>query len=309
MAIGLNTIFPSAKFISTDSKGDVQEITAQDATDATASIQGVQIDAVASSVDGNGITFQITENNSSDAITATGNTVTLALSKSASDYRLNEYGIDTSSSASHLGISVGSYIHFISDDTLDWRDEATNATESLNFTAGQSVEVTGKDGSSRPIVTIDSTNYVVLAGNFKTTWGERIDSVSTILGTASNDVTDLVSITLTGQDSDNLTGTGSVVTEGGNISVDSDLNADSKYLLLDISDIYDLEESEEADGRKVFYGLLETATANIATSGAVSDSLVINRGSLILLSENKLRRSYNITATLDILDSDLAEES
>jgi len=309
MAIGLNTIYPSARFIDTDAKGDVQEVSAQDASDASASIQGIQIDAVASNVDGNGITFQITENNVGDSITATDNTVTLGLFKQASDYRLNEYSIDTLSTSAHTGIEIGEFIYFIADDTVSWKENATGTSTNVNVTAGTSLEVIGKDGTNRPVVVIDGTEYAVMAGNYKTTFGRRLDSITTILGTASTDVTDLVSITLTGSDSDNLTGTGSVVTEGGNLAVESELNPNSKYLLLDIADIYDLEESEILDGRKLFYGLLETATANIASSGATSDSLVINRGNLILVTDNKLRRSYNITATLDILDSDLSDES
>lgn len=308
MAIGLNTIYPSAKFISTDSKGDLQEITALDETNASATIQGIKVDSVASGVDGNGITFSITEQNSSDSISANGNTITLALNKDAHDYRLNEYGIDASSSASHLGIDVGEIIYFISDDSLAFRNIDTGTNETLDITAGTSLEVVDEDSSSRPIVEIDGTQYAVLAGNFKVTWGERLDSISTIISNAQSDVTNLVSLSITGANSENLTGTGSVVTEGGNPAQESDLIANSKYLLLNVSDIFDLEESEYTDGRKLFYGLLETATANIASSGASSESLVINRGNLVLVSENKLRRSYNITANLDILDSDLSNE-
>ena len=308
--IGLNTIFPSAKFISTDAKGDVNEVTAQSATDASASIQGIDIASVASESLGNGITFEITESNASDGISASGNTITLALKHEATDYRLNEYSIDTSASASHLAISVGEFIYFTEDDDLSWRNESSNTSELLNFFKGNSFEVIGKDSSSRPIVTIAGTNYIVLAGEYKASWGKRIDSVSSILSGAGSDVTDLVSISISGSDSDNLTGTGSVQTDGGLEAIPSDLVASSKYLLIETSDIFDLEGTEEeADGRKVFYGLLETATANMASNPNKSESLIINRGSLILVSDGKLRRSYNITANLDILDSDLSDES
>ena len=433
--IGLNTIFPSARFLATDSKGDVQEVTSSTGSNASASLQGIdvapvaseeagngitfaiqesngvadtisavddtitlslsdvatnyklgesnvitavapvdsvsssanlqgiEVESVAVGTNGDGITFEITEQNSSDSISASGNTITLALFKGASDYKLNEYSIDTTDSSGHTGLLVGEFIYFISDDTLTtWRDEATNTTTTLNFTAGDSFEVISKDGTGRPIVNVDGTNYVVYATNYKTTFGRRLDSIATIISSAGtdvtslvslsisgadadnlsgtgsvvtsggvnaqagvdgvnnpsissildgaqSDVTDLVSFTITGQTTDFLTGTGSVVTQGGEDTINPTLNPDSKYLLVDIADIYDLESAEEADGRKVFYGLLETASANIANSSAKSENLVINRGNLILVSENQLRRSYNITATLDILDSDLSDES
>lgn len=432
--IGLNTIFPSARFLATDSKGDVQEVTSSTGSNASASLQGIdvapvaleeagngitfaiqesngvadtisavdntitlslsdvatnyklgesyvvtaiapvdsvsssanlqgiEIESVAVGTNGDGITFEITEQNSSDSISGSVNTITLALFKNASDYKLNQYSIDTDSGSAHTGIQIGEFIYFITDDTIAWKDVSTATNVSLSFTSGTSLEVVGKDGTGRPIVEVGGTQYAVMATNYKTTFGRRLDSIATIISSAGSDVTSLVSISISGADADNLTGTGSVVTSGGvnaqagvdgvnNPSISSildgaqsdvtdlvsftitgqttdfltgagsvvtqggqdtinpTLNPDSKYLLVDIADIYDLESAEEADGRKVFYGLLETASANIANSSAKSENLVINRGNLILVSENQLRRSYSITATLDILDSDLSDES
>ena len=93
-------------------------------------------------------------------------------------------------------------------------------------------------------------------------------------------------------------------------AVTPDLTPNKSYLLISTDDIADYDgEAEQADGRKVFYGLLDTATSNISNLSDKPKSLVVNRGNLILLSDSKLRRSYNITATLDILDSDLSAES
>ena len=57
-----------------------------------------------------------------------------------------------------------------------------------------------------------------------------------------------------------------------------------------------------------FQGLLETATNNISNLTNKPSHLVINRGNLILLSDQQMRRTYSVTATLDILDSDLSAE-
>jgi hypothetical protein len=444
--IGLNTIFPSARFLSTDASGDVQEVTAQGGSNASATLQGIKVDAVAleqagngitfaiaesngvedsisatnqtvtlslkdvatnyqlgtaytvdaveaiegvdpvdavsstatldgidivavaEGTSGDGITFEITEENEGDSISAVDSTVTLALNKVASDYKLNEYSIDVSGTTGHTSIPEGAFIYFIADDTLTIRNESIGSNEEVSFTAGSSYEVVAKDGSGRPIIEIDGTQYAFLVSNFKTTWGERLDSIATILGTAQTDVTDLVSLSISGADSDNLsgvgnvqtangadaiagvdavagvdainnpsiqsildladvdvtnlvtlsitgdaedflTGAGSVITEGAVDTIEPTLLPNTKYMLIAQNDIFDLEEVEESDGRKVFFGLLETASRNLESSTVKSNNLLINRGNLILLSETKLRRSYNITATLDILDSDLSDES
>jgi hypothetical protein len=225
--IGLNTIFPSARFLSTDASGDVQEVTAQGGSNASATIQGIKIDAVALeqagngitfaiaesngiedsisatnqtvtlslkdvatnyqlgtaySVDaveaiegvdpvdavsstatldgidivavaegtsGDGITFEITEENEGDSISAVDSTVTLALDKVASDYKLNEYSIDVSGTTGHTSIPEGAFIYFIADDTLTIRNESIGSNEEVSFTAGSSYEVVAKDGSGR----------------------------------------------------------------------------------------------------------------------------------------------------------------
>ena len=288
--IGLNQLFPSARFLSTDSSGDVQEVTAQNGSNASASIQGIKIDAVAleeagngitfqiaesngiadsisasngnvtlslkdlasnyklgegytvdavdpvDAVDavsatasiqgiditavgvgtnGNGITFEITENQTTNSISASGNTVTLGLDNTATDYKLNEYSIRTDSSVSHTGISIGSYIYFIADDTLSMKKISDGSNTDVSFTAGSSYEVVDKDGTNRPIIEVSGEQYAFYVGNFKITWGQRLDSILTLLQTADTDVSSLVNFSITGNDSDNLTGTGSTITANG----------------------------------------------------------------------------------------------
>lgn len=418
--ININAVFPSAKFIVTDSKGDLQEVVGQEATSSNATLQGIKIESVAKGAEQNGITFSITEgsgstdaltitddditlaleqsastyflnqvnpavrastsldgikidavddgsagngitfeitdgNGSADAISATSDKITLALDKDASDYKLNEYSIDDRANAGHTGIPVGAFIYFIDDATFDMKNQSTNANESKTFTAGESHEVVSKDGTQRPIITLSGTDYAFLVTDYKVKWGERLEKISTLIANAGTDVTDLATITITGSDGSNLTGTGSVTTSGGRNEADSiknildgagseitdvvsftitgansdpltgegtatldfavsdsdgELQSDKSYLLISTDDIADYDGvAEEVDGRKMFYGLLETATANISALSDKPQSLVVNRGNIILVNESKMRRSYNITATLDILDTDLASES
>ena len=44
--ISVSAVFPSAKFIQTDSKGDLQEIVGSDATSSSATLQGISLESV-----------------------------------------------------------------------------------------------------------------------------------------------------------------------------------------------------------------------------------------------------------------------
>ena len=53
--ITASKIYPSIKYISTDSKGDLQEILGTDATTASGTIQGITITSVATGASANGL--------------------------------------------------------------------------------------------------------------------------------------------------------------------------------------------------------------------------------------------------------------
>ena len=55
--IGINSVFPTAKFLSTDSKGDIQEIISTDAVSAFIDIDGLTFTAKTSGVQGNYISI------------------------------------------------------------------------------------------------------------------------------------------------------------------------------------------------------------------------------------------------------------
>ena len=139
---------------------------------------------------------------------------------------------------------------------------------------------------------------------------DEIQSIADIIAGAGSDVTDLVSIDISGNPTDLLTGAGTATLANATDATAGELESNKSYLIISTDDIFDYDGvAEEADGRKTFYGLLETATQNITALSDKPDNLLVNRGSLILLSDSKMRRSYSITATLDILDSDLSAET
>lgn len=229
--IALNAVFPNAKFLTTDSKGDIQEVISSDAVSASADIDGLTFTAKTAGASGNNLSVEIVDGVGSGGIayTNSGDAFTISLEESANQYSLGGLKSDIASNAS---------------------TEFANAFE--------------------------------------------------------------VSYTSTGTSGNNLTSGGVSATNlsNGLDAVTPELAPSKSYLVVSTDDIADYDgPSEESDGRKVFYGLLETATANISNLSDKPQNLVINRGNLILLSDNKMRRSYSITATLDILDSDLSAES
>ena len=229
--IGINSVFPSAKFLSTDSKGDIQEISSTDAVSASLDIDGLTFTAKTAGVYGNNISIEITDNVGSGGIaySSSGNAFTISLEESADQYSLGGFKSDISANAPQA------------------------------FT-------------------------------------DAFDVTYTTSGTSAN------KLTAGGITATNLA--------GGEDAITPELTPDKTYLVISSDDIADYDgESENTDGRKMFYGLLDTATSNISNLTDKPESLIVNRGALMLLSDSKLRRSYSITATLDILDSDLSAES
>ena len=229
--IAVNSVFPTAKFISTDANGDIQEITSVDAVASSADIDGLTFTAKNVGASGNSLSVEIIDGVGSGGIAYSnnGDAFTISLELTADNYTLSSIKTDISNNAPQIFL-----------DTFD------------------------------------------------------------------------VSYTLSGTSSNNLTSGGVSATNlsGGSDAVTPDLTPSKSYLLISTDDIADYDGvAEESDGRKVFYGLLETATSNISSLADKPENLVVNRGNLILLSDQKLRRSYSITATLDILDSDLSAES
>ena len=229
--IGLNSVFPSAKFLTTDNKGDIQEIISVDAVSAFKDIDGLTFTAKVGGTSGNSITVEIIDNVGSGGIaySNTGDAFTISLEETADQYSLS-------------GIK---------------NDIASNGSQAFT---------------------------------------DAFDVTYTTSGTSAN------TLTAGGVSATNL--------ESGEDAIIPELETNKDYLVISTDDISDYDgASEQTDGRKVFYGLLETATANIDAIADKPQNLIINRGNLILLSDSKMRRSYSVVATLDILDSDLSAES
>ena len=229
--ITLSSVYPSAKFISTDANGDLQEVVGVQEVASSADIDGLTFTAKTAGVAGNNLSIAIVDSVGSGGIayTNSGDAHTISLELSASSYTLSALKTD-------------------------------------------------------------------IANNAPATFTDVFEVTYTSTGTSSNTLTN------GGQSATNLS--------GGIDAVNADLDASKDYLLISTDDIADYDGvSEQSDGRKVFYGLLETATSNISNLVDKPDNLTVNRGNIVLLSDTQMRRVYSVSATLDILDTDLSSES
>ena len=89
--INSSAIFPSIKFISTDSLGDVQEVVGTPASASSVTIDGLTFTADVAGVDGDLITIELIEGQASNGVvgvelSASGNAITIATENGASTY-------------------------------------------------------------------------------------------------------------------------------------------------------------------------------------------------------------------------------
>jgi hypothetical protein len=132
---------------------------------------------------------------------------------------------------------------------------------------------------------------------------------------APQEVKDLINITTLGglQDSATLsshTHAQANLENGADEQTTSDLDGSSTYLLIKTDEIADLQVSEQADGRKVLFGLLETASTNFGNLADPSQYLKVSVSNPIYNSAtNTIYKTYLTECTLSFSGLDLKNES
>jgi hypothetical protein len=223
MAITTNQIFPSARYVTTDGLGDLQETTS--------------VPAVASSLTFDGLTF--------------------------------------------TAVTAGDAGDLISVELLE-----------LQAVTGVEVSVVGTD------ITISTENAAstYTQGDVETAY----DLVT--------DATDLADISVANAGG-SLTST-QVQTNlsGGADEIAGTLSANKIYLCIDQDDLYNLETPEQADGRKLCWGMIKSAS-NAFNSFGQPASLNISEGTIQALDNDTLRQIFTVTAKYAIGGLDLEDEA
>jgi hypothetical protein len=335
--VNTTTIYPSAKFISTDGLGDLQETVATPATKAQLSHNGLTFKAVNAGSDGNLISLEIVGDNNATglAFTATGNSITLtaetadavpatedALTHDGVTYRSaidGDSGIQVTIRESQVADAI-SYDDVALELTIDLDDVVTNKTqgdvETLYASAPASVtdhvviSVADALGALATTLTqeplIGGTDEVPAVTIANYTQGQ----VSTAFGVAPAGVTTLVTLEVQDANANLSSLLGATNLSGGNELVAGSLEADADYILIKTSDIYGLSADEANDGRKVVWGLVDTATKVFEGLSDAPDNFTMSQGTLTSVANGTaLRRNYSIQAFFAVENLDLKSEA
>jgi hypothetical protein len=333
--VNTTTVYPSAKFISTDSLGDLQETVATPATKASLTHNGLIFQAVTAGSDGNLISLEIVGDNNATglAFSGVGNAITLTAEtadaipatedslthdgvtyKSAVD---GDSGIDVTILESQLADAIsfsGSTLTIELDDLVTnktqgdilalYQGAGTSVTDAVEITVADSLGSLATTLTNEPLVGGVNGVPAVTIANY--TQGQ----VLTAFGTAPVEVSDLV--TLSVQDSNaNLSSLLSTTNfSGGAELVPGSLDASSDYVLIKTDDIHGLASDETNDGRKVVWGLIHQATGVFEGLSDAPDNFTMSKGTPTSVNNGTaLRQNYSIQAFYAVENLDLKAEA
>jgi len=131
---------------------------------------------------------------------------------------------------------------------------------------------------------------------------------------ASDEIKALVNIaTLSIQDSPTLTNHSFAkqnLSGGADEDTNQELDSNSTYLMIKTSDINDLEDTEQGDGRKLMYGLIDKANESFsALADAPSNLKITNSNPIYNSTTNTIFKSYIVETFLSFQGLDVKDES
>jgi len=329
--VNSTVLFPSIKFIATDGSGDLEEVVAVPAVNASRSHDGLTFTAVTAGVVGNQLSVEIVEDATATGVefSADGNKITLsAQTISASQDSLVHDGVTYSSvNLGDSGIVVTiresqgadaiSYDDVGLELTIDLDDLVTNKTqgdiETLFLGAPNSVTDHVAISVADSLASLAST----LAQEPMTGGADAVGiadytqgQVETAFAGADSSVTDLVSLSIADGTANLVSTLSEVVLQNGADAIESTLDADAKYVMIKQSDLHDLTDSETADGRKLVWGFIHKAAEAFAGLSDAPTNLTVTKGTLAPVDGGTaLRQNYTVSARYAISALDLKAEA
>jgi hypothetical protein len=279
----------SATGLSFDVTGEAITLTAESApsvpeVSATADSlthDGVTYTAVNAGAN-SGITITISESQGADAISASGNAITIELD----DLVTNK----TQGAISTLFASAGTDVTDLI--TISVADSGTSLATTLSSEA-----LTGGTDLVPEVPAVTIASY---------TQGQ----VQTAFAGAGSAVTDLVSLSIV-DGSTNLVSTLTATNlTGGAEAQGGSLEANSKYILIKQSELHDLSDDETADGRKLIWGIIHKASEIFAGLSDPPANLTVTKGNPVAVNAGTaLRQTYTVSATYALTGLDLQSEA
>ena len=342
-------VFPSLRTISTDSVGDLQEITSVPALRATGVLStDILLSAVNLGADANNIVVSIVENfgGSANSIAVNGNAIEVRLqdaltaasggTPSTLDYNgaftlttLNNGGtnidfhvvdnIVTTSGQDEVKINASDddvSVCLIGDITTytnqDIRDLLTDSTTAW-YAGLQNIFIVGDMGVGQETEQAIEFSSTFSNGTVDVNQSASLqDVVSLISGNA--EASALVSVSVDSAKAGDLPSVSSEQLEGGFNPTFADLEADSQYVLLKIDEIHGLTADETNDARKVTWGVIEQYAQYVLGQSAENqpENFILTRGNPTLVIDGagtRIRQVYSIQSFYATGDFDLEEET
>ena len=330
-AIAASSIFPSLKYIATDASGNLDEVESIDAVQASKTVGGITFKAKDAGVAGNSITVELVEvlGASADAVTVSGSDISIALKKvDGLQARKTVGGVtfkavnagtagnsitvqmtDSSSSGSDAITVSGS------DILIDLTDaaSASSTLDIKNLVAG--------DSSAAALVVVNGADSSTLAQTFgSTSLAEGVDAI-VAADSSTLDIKNLVDsdssaaalVAVSGTSASTPAQTFSQTNLDDVIGVDAvlgELEPNENYLMLKQSDLYDVADSEQADGRKLVWGFVSKATEAFEAMASQPANLTLRKSTPSSTDAGTaLKQTYSMVAKYAVSGLDLKDEA
>lgn len=177
--------------------------------------------------------------------------------------------------------------------------------------AGDSITIELSEGQAVTGVEVSASGNAVTIATELGASNYTLQDIADAFGVADSSVTDLVGASITGVATDSISGTYSATNlANGQDPTAPELDPNSDYVVIKRTDIKGFEQSEEQDGRKLIWGILDTASDVYETLTDSPEKLTISRGSKSVVNNGtNLRQQYTIQATYALVGLDLASEA
>jgi hypothetical protein len=342
-------VFPSLRTISTDSVGELQEITSVPALRAGGVLStDIVLNAVNLGADANNIVVSIVENfgGASNSIAINGSAIEVRLKEaltpasggtpSTLDYNgaftlttLNNGGtnidfhvvdnIATTSGSDEVKINASDddvSVCLVGDITTysnqDIRNLLTDTTTAW-YAGLQSIFIVGDmisgEDTAQAIEFSSTFSNGTVDVNQSATLQDIVDLIS-----GSSEASALVTASVASEKASDLPSVDSEQLDGGSDATIADLEANSQYVLLKIDEIHGLTADETNDARKVTWGVIEQYAQYILGQSVENqpENFILTRGNPTLVIDGagtRIRQVYSIQSFYATGDFDLEDET
>jgi hypothetical protein len=337
--INTTGIFPSAKFISTNGSGDLQEVVSEVETFGSVTHDGLTFTANAGGLLASPPSIEIVEDANATGIefSSNGDAITMAVQSIASTPAVpatfDEVAFDGITFKAEVAGDSGFSVLINEGQLADNMDFANGVlTIDLDSLIGSKTQADIANlyalaGSAvKDNIEITFTN---LAGVLATTGSTDLaggtdevpevpavgissytqSQVQTAFNGASGHIQGLVSLSISDA-SANLVSTLVQTEINGTDAIQGNLDVDSDYILIKRTDLHDLEASEQNDGRKFLWGVIHKAEAQINSLSDKPENFTLTKGNPVSADQGTaLSQSYSVRVKYGIDALDLKAEA